>query len=98
MSSRRREAYQADEADGRLRCPQLTATTLDSKKGEESEMKVEADLKLGIVDNNELVRILRCKLTELSAALSPYASAGPEELMTMFLGQKVFSCGSDLLE
>ena len=98
MSSRRRETYRADEADGRLCCPQLTATTLDSKKGEESKMKVEADLKLGTVDNNELVRILGCKPTELGAALSPYASAAPEELGTMFLGQKVFSCGSDLLE
>ena len=61
-------------------------------------MKVEADLKLGIVDNNELARILGCKPTELGASLSPYASAALEELVTMFLGQKVFSCGSDLLE
>src|SRR2546427_5218533 len=98
MSSRRQEASKADEGDKRLRHLQLIATTLDSKKREESKMKVEADLKLRTVDNNELARILGCKLTELSAALFPYASAALEELVTMFLGQKVFSCGSDLLE
>ena len=61
-------------------------------------MELKADLVLGNEDRTELSRILGCSEDELAIALVPYASAALEELVTMFLGQKVFSRGSDIRE
>lgn len=59
---------------------------------------VKATLSLTQEDEAELARILGCKPAELSAVLGPYASAALVEYMMMFLGQKVFTRGSDIRE
>ena len=61
-------------------------------------MELKATLILFNKDYMELARILGCAEDELAETLAPYASAAVEELVTMFLGQKVFSRGSDILE
>lgn len=61
-------------------------------------MEVTTTLDLSEEDQEELVHILNCDGVDLAEALTPYASAAVEELVTMFLGQKVFSRGSDIRE
>lgn len=61
-------------------------------------MELKATLNLAEDDKKELSRILGCSQGQLADTLSPYASAAVEEMVTMFLGQKVFSRGSDIRE
>lgn len=61
-------------------------------------MELTATLDLSEEDQAELVHILNCEGADLIETLTPYASAAVEELVTMFLGQKVFSRGSDIRE
>jgi len=61
-------------------------------------MEITATLSLSDEDQKELVRILACTEADLAESLAPYASAAIEEMVTMFLGQKVFSRGSDIRE
>jgi len=61
-------------------------------------MEITINLVLSEEDSAELEKILGSGEGELEAVLSPYASAAVEELITMFLGKKVFSRGSDILE
>jgi len=59
---------------------------------------VQASLNLTADDEAELARVLNCKANELPAKLAPYASAALMEYVMMFLGQKVFTRGSDIRE
>jgi len=61
-------------------------------------MQVTVNLSLSEEDQNELKKILGCSDSELDTSVAPYASAAVEELVTMFLGKKVFNRGSDILE
>jgi hypothetical protein len=59
---------------------------------------VKATLNLTQDDEAELSRALGCKPAELSTVLAPYATAALLEYVMMFLGQKVFTRGSDIRE
>lgn len=61
-------------------------------------MNITAALNLSAVEKKEIAQILGCKPNELEDKLAPYASAALQEHVSMFLGQKVFTRGSDLLE
>ena len=61
-------------------------------------MEITVNFDLNQEDEIELARIIGAERQELSSALSPLAAASIEELISMFLGQKVFSRGSDILE
>jgi hypothetical protein len=61
-------------------------------------MEVLSNLDLTQDDQSELAKIIGCDAAELPNRLGPYASAALKEHVTMFLGQKVFTRGSDLLE
>jgi len=60
--------------------------------------EVRATLSLTQGEEAELSRILGCKPAELSTALAPHAAAAVLEYVMMFLGQKVFTRGSDIRE
>jgi hypothetical protein len=62
------------------------------------ERDVKATLNLAPQEEAELARVLRCKPADLAMKLAPYASAALTEYVMMFLGQKVFTRGSDLRE
>jgi hypothetical protein len=59
---------------------------------------VKATLSLTQEDEAELTRVLGYKSGELSDVLASYASAALLEYVMMFLGQKVFTRGSDIRE
>ena len=61
-------------------------------------MDITATIELDGDDATELARILACEENELEATLATHASAALEEYATMFLGQKVFKRGSDILD
>lgn len=61
-------------------------------------MKISAEISLNNEEQQELANILGCKKSELSTKLSPFAVAAIQETISMFLGQKVFNRGSDILE
>ena len=61
-------------------------------------MEITINFNLTEDDEIELARIIGVEHQDLLNALSPFAIAAVEELITMFLGQKVFSRGSDMLE
>jgi hypothetical protein len=61
-------------------------------------MDIIAKLDLASADQKELARILSCKEGDLPKVLISYAGAATEEMVTMILGQRVFTRGSDLLE
>ncbi len=61
-------------------------------------MEVKANLELDKSEITELSKILVCKEGELTERLTPFASAAVAEMVSMFLGQKVFIRGSDILE
>src|SRR5262245_25578063 len=61
-------------------------------------MDVTASLDLPDAERRELARIMNCPISRLSEVLRPFATAAVAELATMFLGQKVFTRGSDILE
>jgi hypothetical protein len=60
--------------------------------------EVKAVVTLTPEDEAELSRVLKCKPAELSTVLGPYANAALLEYVSMFLGQKVFTRGSDIRE
>ncbi|MCK5117434.1 MAG: hypothetical protein KAR44_12610 [Candidatus Aegiribacteria sp.] len=61
-------------------------------------MDIKTTLRLNTNEKRELARILNCDQEELPTELEPYAEAALEEFVSMFLGQRVFTRGSDLLE
>lgn len=61
-------------------------------------MLIYVNVELKENEEHELAKIFGCKKTEISDVLSTHVSAAAEELVTMYLGQKVFSRGSDMRE
>jgi len=61
-------------------------------------MDVTASISLPDADRDELARILECPKSKLAEHLEPFARAALTELVAMFLGQRVFTRGSDILE
>jgi len=61
-------------------------------------MQINVKLNLSEEDQGELRKIIGRTDSELDESLAPFASAAVEELITMFLGKRVFSRGSDILE
>jgi hypothetical protein len=59
---------------------------------------VKATLNFTQEDETELTRVLGCKPAEFGAVLAPYATSALMEYVMMFLGQKVFTRGSDIRE
>ncbi|MEY2487739.1 MAG: hypothetical protein QOH39_3387 [Verrucomicrobiota bacterium] len=61
-------------------------------------MKLNVELNLASQEENELRKILKKDASEWPAGLKPYAEAAALEYIRMFLGQKVFTRGSDIRE
>jgi hypothetical protein len=61
-------------------------------------MDIQLELTLSNVDKRDLAEIIGCTQQELPQALPRIINAAAREYVTMFLGQKVFSRGSDILE
>jgi hypothetical protein len=61
-------------------------------------MPVTAELSLTEPERVQLAAILGCTLQDLDGVLSAYTAAALEEYARMFLGQRVFTRGSDILE
>ena len=61
-------------------------------------MQVQCGINLSEEECVQLARILNCEPQHLASRLAPYASASLEEYVRMFLGQKVFTRGSDFRE
>lgn len=61
-------------------------------------MDVKVSVELLKEEEDKLAGILNCKGAELEKALGPFANAAIEEYLRMFLGQKVFTRGSDFRE
>jgi hypothetical protein len=70
----------------------LTAT------GKELEMAISISLELTDDEQKQLAAIVGTEVAELDEALAPYAQAALEEYVRMFLGQRVFTRGSDARE
>jgi hypothetical protein len=62
------------------------------------EMNINVDFQMSEEREIELSKILNCTREDLPEKLSPYANASLEEYTSMFLGEKVFTRGSDILE
>jgi hypothetical protein len=61
-------------------------------------MKITSNIELERNDEEDLAIILGCTSEELAQKLSMHGTAALHEYITMFLGQKVFRRGSDILE
>src|SRR5712691_6911431 len=61
-------------------------------------MPISVSLSLTDEEKNQLAAILGCDLAGLDNVLSAYGSAALEEYARMFLGQRVFTRGSDIRE
>jgi hypothetical protein len=61
-------------------------------------MPILATLTLTDQEKHQLAAILGCDLARLDDVLAAYASAALDEYVRMFLGQRVFTRGSDILE
>lgn len=61
-------------------------------------MTIQIEHSLGKSDLERLAHILRCDIKEIDQTLGKYAAAALEEYVTMFLGQRVFTRGSDIRE
>ena len=61
-------------------------------------MPIAATLNLNTDEKRQLADIIGCQRGQLNAALRPFATAALEELVRMFLGQSVFTRGSDMRE
>ena len=61
-----------------------------------TELKV--SVRLTSAEEAQLAGILKKKVSEIAVAFTPYAEAAVEEYFRMFLGQKVFTRGSDVRE
>jgi len=62
------------------------------------ELTIETKIILSDSEVVELAKIIGCSKSELENSLKQYSATALTELVTMFLGQKVFSRGSDMLE
>jgi hypothetical protein len=62
------------------------------------KLTIQAAIELSPTEAQELSSILECSEDRLEEYLQPFASAALAEVVPMFLGQKVFTRGSDLLE
>jgi hypothetical protein len=61
-------------------------------------VEIIATLDLNDDQQERLARILRCEPGELPEKLKPYVAAAIEEYVRMFLGERVFTRGSDIRE
>ena len=61
-------------------------------------MKLSIEVKFDPAEEAALAGILKKGPAELNAAFAPYATAAVHEYVSMFLGQKVFTRGSDIRE
>ena len=61
-------------------------------------MDVAASIDLETSEVERLARILGCKPSEIGSQLGAYASAALEEYVRMFLGERVYTRGSDIRE
>lgn len=61
-------------------------------------MQIATTLTLSAGEQEQLAGILGCTIDALEGELSRYAGAAVEEYARMFLGQRVFTRGSDILE
>jgi len=61
-------------------------------------IEVAVDIPLSADETRQLAGILGCKEPQLNDVLQSVASAALQEYVRMFLGQKVFTRGSDMLE
>lgn len=61
-------------------------------------MPISVTLSLTDEEKHQLAAILGCEVPRLDDVLATYASAALEEYARMFLGQRVFTRGSDILE
>jgi hypothetical protein len=59
---------------------------------------ITATIDLEDTETRRLARILRCEPDQLAEALAPYAEAALTEYLRMFLGERVFTRGSDIRE
>jgi hypothetical protein len=59
---------------------------------------VTATVELSDTEEARLARILGCQPQQLADALKPFASAALEEYVRMFVGQRVYTRGSDIRE
>ena len=64
----------------------------------ERHMPVTFEVQLTDDEQEQLANIMQIGVTDLDAALTPYARAALQEYVRMFLGQKVFTRGSDIHE
>jgi hypothetical protein len=58
----------------------------------------QAKLNLTTPERKQLAQILGCQVGSLQSAMAPFATAALEEYARMFLGQRVFTRGSDIRE
>ncbi len=63
-----------------------------------SDVPISAALSLTDLEKGQLAAILGCAPAALEDTLAGYATAALEEYVRMFLGQRVFTRGSDILE
>jgi hypothetical protein len=61
-------------------------------------MNMNLDVDLRTQEENELRKILKKEASEWPAGIKPYVEAATLEYIRMFLGQKVFTRGSDIRE
>lgn len=61
-------------------------------------MSIKIEHGLGNDDSDKLAGILRCNVKDLDNNLASYATAALQEYVRMFLGQRVFTRGSDIRE
>jgi len=61
-------------------------------------MDITATINISEQEQEELAQILGCNNANLAEELRKYASAALKEYVSMFLGQKVFKRGTDILE
>jgi len=61
-------------------------------------MPITISIALGQDERTQLAAILGCDVSNLDTALSSYGTAALEEYARMFLGQRVFTRGSDIME
>lgn len=61
-------------------------------------MEIKTTINLSKLEISDLANIFECNPSDLPDILSKYAAASLREYISMFVGQKVFKRGSDILE
>lgn len=61
-------------------------------------MDITVPIELTNLDKTDLANIFDCSVDDLASTLANFGKASLEEYIRMFLGQKVYSRGSDILE